>query len=359
MRTASRLFGLLRATAPVARAIIALGVTCVVGCEKTKEPSAAPSSTTENAGRTAVSAASSAPTAPTAVASSTALSLATSKPAPERVVAIGDLHGDLESARRALRLAGAIDPADRWIGGKLVVVQTGDLIDRGDDDRKILDLFERLKGDAKRDGGEVVALVGNHEIMNGELDFRYVTPGAFQEFANVSPKDEGVARVAAQLDPGKRGRASAFLPRGPYARILADRPVVARVGDTIFVHGGVIPRYARGSSLDEINAGARAWLLGEVSQIPKALTAEDGPLWSRMYSAAPGREECVILEQTLAILHAKRMVMGHTVQKPHISPACDAKAWRIDVGMSSFYGGPIEALELRGETVTVLEEPRR
>ncbi len=36
---------------------------------------------------------------------------------PVRVVAIGDLHGDLEAARSALRLAGAIDEQDQWIGG--------------------------------------------------------------------------------------------------------------------------------------------------------------------------------------------------------------------------------------------------
>src|SRR5690349_1495369 len=46
-------------------------------------------------------------------------------PAPERLVAIGDVHGDYEATRRALRLAGATDENDRWIGGELVIVQTG------------------------------------------------------------------------------------------------------------------------------------------------------------------------------------------------------------------------------------------
>ena len=51
-----------------------------------------------------------------------------------------------------------------------------------------------------------------------------------------------------------------------------------------------------------------------------------------------------------------RMVMGHTPQKPDISPTCNDKAWRIDVGMSKFYGGPIEVLELRGDAAKVLKE---
>jgi Calcineurin-like phosphoesterase len=329
----------------VRRWVLATAITVLVasvGCDKTKpEPApSAPAATTV------------APVAKAAASSGGSLSVA--KPAPERVVAIGDLHGDLDATRRALRLAGAIDDKDTWIGGKLVVVQTGDLVDRGDDDRKIIDLVERLKGEAAKAGGEVVALVGNHEIMNGELDFRYVTRGGFSAFADVTPKDDGVAVAASKVDAVERGRASAFLPGGPYAQILARRPVVARVGDTIFVHGGVLPKHVK-SGLDTINDGTRRWLLGETRSLPKEITSEDGLLWTRMYSAAPGPSECATLDETLKALNAKRMVMGHTPQKPGISPACNEKAWRIDVGMSKFYGGPTEVLELRGDEVRVLK----
>src|SRR5260221_9664491 len=91
----------------------------------------------------------------TAVTAPAALSDRISRPSSDRVVAIGDLHGDLGATRRVLQLAGAIDDHDAWVGGKLVVVQTGDEIDRGDDDRQILDLIEKLKRDAKAAGGEL------------------------------------------------------------------------------------------------------------------------------------------------------------------------------------------------------------
>ena len=333
-RSASVVTSLLRA-APVLGALFALG------CDKPKPPEPAPASTKATPAVTA--------------AAADAGSLAVSKPAPERVVAIGDLHGDLEATRRALRLAGGIDEKDAWIGGKLVLVQTGDLIDRGDDDRTILDLIERLKGEAAKAGGEVVALVGNHEIMNAELDFRYVTRGAFSAFADVSPKDERMAETAQKVDSNARGRAAAFLPHGPYAKMLAQRPVVARVGDTIFVHGGVLPKHVK-SGLDAINDGTRKWLLGESRALPKEITAEDGPLWTRMYSASPGPSECKTLDDALKALNAKRMVMGHTPQKPDINPACDEKAWRIDTGMSKYYGGQVQVLEIRGDSVKVLKE---
>ncbi|MFY0537705.1 metallophosphoesterase [Nannocystis pusilla] len=74
-------------------------------------------------------------------------------PAPARLVALGDLHGDFEATRAALRLAGAIDPQDKWIGKELMVVQTGDQLDRGDGERKILELLERLQTEARAAGG--------------------------------------------------------------------------------------------------------------------------------------------------------------------------------------------------------------
>jgi hypothetical protein len=281
--------------------------------------------------------------------------LAVSKPAPERIVAIGDLHGDIEAARKAFRLAGAIDDKDAWVGGKLVVVQTGDLLDRGDDDRKLLDFTEKVKKDAKAAGGELVAMVGNHEVMNAMGDFRYVTPGGFGAFADI-PTRPDLAEKAPEAE--QRGRVNALFPGGTYAKMLADRPPIARLGDTIFVHGGVLPKHVK-SGLDPIISQTREWFNGERRKPPKELEAEDGPLWTRMYSSAPGKEECATLDETLGLLSAKRMVMGHTPQKPDISPACGEKAWRIDTGMSKFYGGPIEVLEIRGDAVKVIKEGMR
>jgi len=97
--------------------------------------------------------------------------------AQNHIVAIGDVHGDLDATRSALRLAGAIDAEDRWIGGQLVVVQTGDQLDRGDEERAILDLFDRLRSQAAAAGGAFHALLGNHELMNAKGDLRYVTDG--------------------------------------------------------------------------------------------------------------------------------------------------------------------------------------
>lgn len=285
------------------------------------------------------------------------LSERSSRPAAARIVAIGDLHGDLAATRAILRAAGAIGDADQWTGGSLVVVQTGDQIDRGADDKQVLDLFEKLKSEAKRDGGEVIALSGNHEIMNAQFDFRYVVPEAWAAFDNFSPTGPQASR-AARFGPDKRGRASAFAPGGVYATMLAERPLVVRVGGNVFAHGGVHKKHVT-YGIDRINDGVREWLAGRIPEPPAIAVADDGPLWTRAYSdGSLGPQACATVSEVLAKLEAKRMIIGHTVQETGVTSACDGKVWRIDVGMCRHYGGPIQAIEIAGDEVKVLEGRR-
>ncbi len=271
----------------------------------------------------------------------------------ERIVAIGDLHGDLKATRRALQLAGAIDKNDRWVGGKLVVVQTGDMIDRGDDDRSVLALLEKEHQAAKKVGGAVYRLNGNHEVMNVQADFRYVTEKALEAYA--SEPRSGRPDVA-QLPREQQGRAEAFSPGGREARKLAALPAVWMVGDTVFAHGGVEPRHVA-YGLDRINRELGAWMRGD-ARLPNALAGDSAPFWTRTYGVAPASERtCALLGEVLASLGAARMVVGHTPQKGGVTFDCDRRLARIDVGLSAYYGdNPTEVLEIRGTEMRVLKE---
>src|SRR5712692_6201985 len=66
----------------------------------------------------------------------------------ERIVAVGDVHGAYEPLVEILRAAGILDRRLRWAGGRAHLVQTGDILDRGPDSRKALDLLRRLEDDA-------------------------------------------------------------------------------------------------------------------------------------------------------------------------------------------------------------------
>ncbi len=100
--------------------------------------------------------------------------------------------------------------------------------------------------------------------------------------------------------------------------------------------------------LDRMNREVSAWMDGAAPSPPKIVTAEDGPIWTRRYSAAPGEDDCQVLREALAMIPAKRMVVGHTVQRGGISAACAEQVWRIDVGLSRFFGESRKCWRSRG-----------
>ncbi len=273
-------------------------------------------------------------------------------PGRARLVAIGDIHGDLKALREALKLAGAIDSDDRWIGKDLTVVQTGDQLDRGDQDREVMDVLEKLEAEAQKAGSELIVLNGNHELMNAGFDFRYVTAKSFASFSDFSSR----APALADRVPGEaRGRAAAFAPGGPYALKLARHLTVAVVGDSLFAHGGVLPAHVD-YGLSRINEQSSAFLAGKLGELPRVLSAEDAPVWTRVYGE-PELEApiCEMAERVLRQVGAKRLVVGHTVQKGGISAACQDKVFRIDVGLSAYYGdNPTQVLEITGSKTRVL-----
>lgn len=46
------------------------------------------------------------------------------------IVAVGDLHGDLQVAQEVLKKAGVTDDNHRWSGNVDIIVQLGDVTDR-------------------------------------------------------------------------------------------------------------------------------------------------------------------------------------------------------------------------------------
>jgi hypothetical protein len=281
------------------------------------------------------------------------LDLATRYPSAERIVAIGDLHGDLAATRTTLRLAEVTDNEDRWVGGATVLVQTGDQLDRGDDELEILDLLEDLTVQARAAGGAVHVLNGNHELMNVKQDLRYVTLGGFLDFLPTPVADPQTVEPQVVVE-AVHERLKACKPGRPFAMRLVDRNVIAIVGDTVFVHGGVLPHVVD-YGIERLNQEARDWIRGDRQYPPEILLPSDGPVWSRHYSDDPDGEDCRLLEEVLDDLDARRMVVGHTVQDEGISPACGDMVWRIDIGLARHYGGSPAVLEIEDASIRVIE----
>jgi hypothetical protein len=78
---------------------------------------------------------------------------------------VGDIHGNLSRLVEILAAARLIDQQQRWIGGDARLWFMGDFFDRGPNGIGVVDLIMRLQLQALRAGGEINALLGNHEIL--------------------------------------------------------------------------------------------------------------------------------------------------------------------------------------------------
>ncbi|XP_002524871.2 shewanella-like protein phosphatase 2 [Ricinus communis] len=299
-------------------------------------------------------------------------------PTPNRLVAIGDLHGDLEKSKQAFRLAGLIDGSDRWSGGSATVVQIGDVLDRGGEELKILYFLEKLKREAVKSGGNLITMNGNHEIMNVESDFRYVTKVGLEEFSNwaywyslgnkmkslcvglENPKDifDGIPLtfrgVKQEYVHGIRARIAALRPDGPIAnKFLSKNVTVLVIGDSVFVHGGLLAKHVE-YGLERMNQEVRDWITGLAQKsAPGYCRGREAVVWLRKFSDEVAKNcDCSALEHVLATIPGvKRMIMGHTIQEAGINAVCDNRAIRIDVGMSKgCINGLPEVLEINGKS---------
>jgi hypothetical protein len=210
------------------------------------------------------------------------------------LVAVGDVHGDFEDFCSILQRVGLIDERRQWTGGNTTFLQLGDLIDRGPKPRQVLDLMLSLDEQSAKAGGRVVALLGNHEMMNLMGDLRYVTSGNYASF--VDSESENRRQTASQkyfewrkahpqllaelnqpvlpeteaewMTRHPRGfieHRAAFSPTGIYGRWLRQRFALVKIGGVIFLHGGINPDLTS-LGLDQINDRIR----GEINQYDEA-----------------------------------------------------------------------------------------
>ncbi len=200
------------------------------------------------------------------------------------VIAIGDVHGDFQDFVAILHRTNLIDKQNHWVGGQTTLVQLGDVLDRGPKPRDAMDLLMTLEEQASKDGGRVVPLLGNHEMMNIMGDLRYVTPENYASFADANSEQrraaaykeytkwrQNHAALSSELSPplemteaewmarhpaGFIEQREAFSPKGTYGKWLRKHAAVAEINRVMFLHGGISPAVAS-MRVDEINSRIR------------------------------------------------------------------------------------------------------
>jgi hypothetical protein len=296
----------------------------------------------------------------------------------ERVIAVGDVHGDYDNYLATLIAAGIVDGKGKWAGGTTHLVQTGDIPDRGPDTRKIIEHISRLDKQARRKGGRVHNLIGNHEAMNVYGDLRYVHEGEYEAFTTrrsealrdryfelylqgfEAQDPEGFAARPADFRDRwnlehplgwvehRQAWDPAWNPEGQYAQWVLGNKVAIRINDALFLHGGISGFYCQ-NSLEWITEKVLGSLRNFQPGNAGILEDDFGPLWYRGLSGVEPTAAPETVDAILAHHGARHIVVGHTVTSGVIWPRYDAKVVMIDTGISRAYGGHLGYLEITSE----------
>lgn len=301
----------------------------------------------------------------------------------QRIVAIGDIHGDYDRLVDLLRTANLIDKQNAWAGGATHLVLDGDMVDRGPATRKVLDLLMALQAQAPGAGGAVHPLLGNHEAMDIIGDLRYVSKEDWESYRSSDSKkllEEAAKSALEELNASGTPppNAEAFLQdfkskrplgwveqrllfgfSGKYGKWLRQQNAIIKINDSIFMHAGISPKYAA-STRDEINRRVREELDDPAKRADGMITTEEGPLWYRDLLAAPESQAGLAahVDQVLKAQQAQRIIVGHSVV-PAILPRFGGKVIAIDVGLSAPFKGPPAFLLIEGPRFSVIHRGHR
>ena len=282
----------------------------------------------------------------------------------DRIVAIGDIHGDIKALFKALYKANIIKTNGEWDkkNKRTIVIQLGDLLDRGgrgqaDTDNykeeiEILQYIEYLNKKAQEVDSAFITLIGNHELMNILGDFRYVSANAMKGMG------------------GEEGRRKLFAAGGPIAKHLGCCSYgICKIGDWTFVHAGVLPQHLKDDnfSFSSVNQLVRGIMRGTVKKHNlnpsqrEFIFGNNGLFWTR--ELAKDNPNCSLANESVSILNNEKgnggIIVGHTIQKNGINSKCGGKVWAIDTGMSDAFGksgdSNIQVLEiLNNKKVNIL-----
>lgn len=310
-------------------------------------------------------------------------------PAPERIVVMSDILGEFGLFVQLLREASLVDEDANWIGGEAHLVILGNVVGWGQGVLPTFELIRRLESQAFRDGGRVHMLLGYGELQLLHRDIAVVdkrnyqhlatddsdekievfTERGVQEIIERMPESKYPERLRTEyermmtfeMSPGGVEFLELFAPGSDLGDWLRSRNVIIRIGDLIYSHGGLSPKYAD-IPLEEINAETHAELEVDSLLLQKDIDIAH-PAWWRELATKTEIEMQRVVEEVLKEHHARAMVVG--VNQPRLSTrdGLGGRAFYVDSGMRSHQMGHPEkrlsALEIEGETYTLIWDDSR
>ncbi|MGB7393965.1 MAG: metallophosphoesterase [Pricia sp.] len=240
------------------------------------------------------------------------------------ILAVSDIESGYKTFRDFLMAHKVIDQQLRWTFGKGHLVLVGDFVDRGYSTTQVLWFIYKLEQDARKKGGRVHFILGNHELKN--LQGKY---------ESASPKYYGVASILGKQHHDLYG------PNSFIGRWMASKNTIERINGILFTHGGIHPDVANyKTTLSDINRINRDHYRKPYFPKPEKsieqllLSTKTGICWYRGYFKDNLSQAEV--EKGINALGAKAVVVGHTLQW-QVNKKFDGKVFAIDVKHSKDY----------------------
>lgn len=242
----------------------------------------------------------------------------------EKIIAISDIESGFKAFRDFLMANEVIDGQLNWKFGRGHLVLVGDFVDRGDSVTQVLWFIYKLEQEAKRAGGTVHFILGNHEIKNMQANFQKAT--------------EKYYYIASML---QRGQHELYGNDSFIGRWMASKNSVEVINGYLFTHGGIHPKIAEMDiDLDQLNQIVRDnyrrpyFTKSSPSDIDFLISHSSGPSWYRGYFKDDLTDEQV--EKGLRKFGAKAAIVGHTIQSK-VTALFDYKVFAIDVSHPKDY----------------------
>lgn len=217
---------------------------------------------------------------------------------PEKIFVVSDIEGNFRPFCKLLIKAGVIDKNLHWAFDDNHLVIVGDCFDRGEEVTECLWLIYSLEDKARRYGGYVHFILGNHEIMNMNGDWRYVHP----KYAIRS----NAGRMTALYDGNNE-----------LWRWLCTKNIIEKIGEILFVHAGIANELVQQQlSIYDINRLARPYYTRAAETFSDPLLAllysnDTSPFWYRGYYIGTASENQI--NATLSHFNVNTIITGHTL----------------------------------------------
>lgn len=262
-------------------------------------------------------------------------------PSPNKLLAASDFEGEFDAMVALLHANDVIDDQLNWSYGSGHLVLIGDMVDRGTNVVPLLWLIYKLEAEARLAGGDVHYILGNHE--------RYLLDGRVK---SVAKKYYGTFRTT------KMYQHELWSENSELGRWLRSKPAVLKIGDTLFVHGGISPEVLSTSpTLQSIDEEVKSsFVLGDTIRRNiegSVIHSSLGVLFYRglsknMSEYGLGEKASTDhVDQVLSAFRVKRIAIGHTLVD-HIGYDYDGKVIRVDVAHSE---GVSEALLIENNSM--------